>query len=207
MNESFLVTALVHRLEKARYHRLPIPFRVASVAFEFAAALRGSGARALDLVIVIDTATGSESDRDGKSVRHRVEALSRALDVTSSRYTLSVILVGAALGDEVRALSETCRVLTVPSEALDATSGIELDKNPDLDDHIRVLLPLELPDEEQVSADGLPSTLVLLTKELPESPDSVLLQDLIRGSYRGEQGVRAALGKRIDDVLGELDAQ
>ena len=55
-----------------------------------------------------------------RRVRQRVEALSRALDITQSRYVLTVILAGAALQGDVETLSATCRVLSVESISLDA---------------------------------------------------------------------------------------
>lgn len=92
---------------------------MAGVGFEFTGAMRGRDGRSLDLVLLVDTTTGDFGDRDGARVRQRVEALSRALDVTGSRYVVTVILAGAALAEGVEALSETCRVLQVESVALD----------------------------------------------------------------------------------------
>lgn len=110
MTGSLLVEGLIKRLESAGYARLPTPFKVASVDFDFTAAMRGRDGRALDLVLIVDTATGDFGDRDGARVRQRVEALSRALDITQSRYLLTVILAGATLEGDIEALSETCRV-------------------------------------------------------------------------------------------------
>jgi len=81
--------------------------------------MRGRDGRALDLILLIDTTTGDFGDRDGGRVRQRVEALSRALDVTGSRYVVTVILAGAVLTEGIEALSETCRVLQVEGVALD----------------------------------------------------------------------------------------
>ena len=52
MSASLLVQALVQRLRDAGYDSIPTPFRVASVEFDFTAALRGREGRALDLVLV-----------------------------------------------------------------------------------------------------------------------------------------------------------
>ncbi|KTE25815.1 MULTISPECIES: hypothetical protein [unclassified Sphingopyxis] len=204
MSDSILVATLVRRLESAGYERLPRPFRVASVEFDFAATLRGKGARGLDLVLVVDTATGSPDDRSSDDVRSRVEALSRALDVTGSRYTLTLVIVGAVVTDDVRVLSETCRVLAVAAIDLKSADGNTLGDESPFDDYIRILLPLRLPPgERERHEDGPTGTLGLISGELESSVDQILVQDLVRGSYRGEQGVRAALGKRIDTVLGE----
>ena len=66
---------------------------VANVEFSFTRALRGSDGRSLDLIILVDTTTGDFGDRNAGRVRQRVEALSRALDVTGSRYVVTVILM------------------------------------------------------------------------------------------------------------------
>ncbi|MGG2324774.1 hypothetical protein, partial [Salmonella enterica] len=82
---------------------------------------------ALDLVLLVDTTTGEFGDRDGERVRQRVEALSRALDVTGSRYVVTVILAGAILAEGIEALSETCRVSQVEGITLDP-GGTPLDE-------------------------------------------------------------------------------
>lgn len=69
MSDGLLVRGLVRRLQAARYKMLETPFRVASVDFDFTAALLGTGGRALDLVLIVDTATGGFGDRNAASVR------------------------------------------------------------------------------------------------------------------------------------------
>ena len=71
MTASLLVEGLVKRLEVAGYTRLSTPFKVASVDFEFTAALRGRDGRGLDLVLIVDRATGDHGDRDAIRVRQR----------------------------------------------------------------------------------------------------------------------------------------
>lgn len=72
MSDSPLVNVIVNRLHEAGYRDLETPFRVATVEFEFTAALRGSDRRSLDLVLIMDTTTGSFGDRDSERVRQRV---------------------------------------------------------------------------------------------------------------------------------------
>ena len=127
MSDSPLVNVIVARLREAGYRDLSAPFRVATVEFEFTAALRGNDRRALDLVLVVDTTTGEFGDRDSARVRQRVEALGRALDVTGSRYVVTAILAGAALGGDIEALTETCRVLHVDGLRLDSNGELEGD--------------------------------------------------------------------------------
>jgi hypothetical protein len=201
-----LVGALVRRLEEAGYKSLSTPFRVASVEFEFTAALHGSGPRSLDLVIIIDAATGSFGDTDGNSVRNRIEALSRALDITRSRYALTAVIVGATLAKTIEALSETCRVLTVPAITLGddgrPAGSVETEV---MDDQIRLLLPLVLPVGDVVTQTGKIDAVGTLLKGLSDKLDSVLVRALVDAASLGDEGVKRALGKRIDDVLGDLE--
>jgi hypothetical protein len=203
MTGSLLVTGLVKRLEAAGYQPLSTPFRVASVDFEFTAALRGTAGRGLDLVLLVDTATGDHGDRDAAKVRQRVEALSRALDITGSRYVLTLILAGASLRGDIEALSATCRVLTIEHAALDGSGEPMGDAEAEaLDDHIRVLLPLDLRGDDAGNAlenDPIAELLALL----PEAVDSELVRTISEASINGEDAVTKALGVRLEQVLSE----
>jgi hypothetical protein len=203
MTDSLLVSGLVKRLETAGYLPLSTPFRVASVDFEFTAALRGTAGRGLDLVLIVDTATGEHGDRDAAKVRQRVEALSRALDITGSRYVLTIILAGASLPGDIDALSATCRVLTIEHASLDGdgrpTSEMAAEA---LDDHIRVLLPLDLRTNDVAEAlEGDPVGGLL--SALPATLDRRLVRAIAEASLNGEDAVTRALGKRLEDVLSE----
>jgi hypothetical protein len=202
MSEALLVRAIVLRLRAAGYKVLATPFRVASVDFEFTAALLGSGGRALDLILIVDTATGEFGDRNAATVRQRIESLSRALDVTQSRYLLTVILAGASLTTLIDSLSSICRVLTVENAILDGDGHPNGEAEAEaLDDHIRLLLPLDLPGEVPLpdSAPSDPITEFLDT--LPTSLDQTLLRGIAEASSRGEAAVTRALGKRLGEVL------
>jgi hypothetical protein len=199
---SLLVDGLVKRLESAGYTRLSTSFKVASVDFEFTAALRGRDGRALDLVLIVDTATGDHGDRDSTRVRQRVEALSRALDITQSRYLLTVILAGASLPDDIDALSWTCRVLNVEAASLDGEGKpIDAAAAEALDDHIRVLLPLNLPHTEDEQGPPQGDTISELLDDLPKDLDEPLVRSLVAASSQGEAAVTKALGDRIGEVM------
>lgn len=203
MTGSLLVRGLVKRLEAAGYQSLGTPFRVASVDFEFTAALLGTAGRGLDLILIVDTATGDHGDRDAAKVRLRVEALSRALDITGSRYVLTVILAGASLQGDIEALSATCRVLTIEHAALDS-AGIPVgdEAAESLDDHIRVLLPLDLRGDDAGEAlEGDPISELLAV--LPNTVDDELVQAIADASMSGEEAVTKALGTRLEEVLLE----
>lgn len=201
MSTSLLVHALVRRLHEAGYDSLSTPFRVASVEFEFTAALRGRKGRALDLILIVDTSTGDHGDRDSLSVQQRVEALSRALDITQSRYVLTVILAGAMLVGDIDALTQTCRVLNIEMALLD-DEGHPVDQAAAqaFDDHIRLLLPLDLPsstDHPQTGIDAVAS----LSAALPKSLNSDLLKAVVAASTRGDKAVTKALSEVLGNSL------
>ena len=202
MSNSPLVNVILDRLRKAGYHDLAAPFQVATVEFEFTAALRGSGGRALDLVLVVDTTTGEFGDRDSARVRHRVEALSRALDVTGSRYVVTVILAGAALGKDIEALAETCRVLNVDGVPLNA-NGEPVDDaaRNQLQDRIRVLLPLTLPPLLVLTEDGSGPAMDQLVRALPAGLDKTLLAAVTSASQQGEWAVTDAMASVLGAIL------
>jgi hypothetical protein len=190
MSDSPLVQAVQERLRGAGYRDLSTPFKIAGVEFAFTGAMRGRDGRALDLVLMVDTTTGDFGDRDGGRVRQRVEALSRALDVTGSRYVVTVVLAGAVLEEGIEALSETCRVLQVEGVTLDdhgkpANEAAERQ----LDDRIRVLLPLTLPAPLLETHDGSGPAMEQLIRALPVGTKKTLIDALIVASSAGEQEV------------------
>jgi hypothetical protein len=199
---SLLVDGLVERLERAGYAQLPTPFKVASVDFEFTAALRGRDGRALDLILIVDSATGDFGDREGSRVRQRVEALSRALDITQSRYLLTVILAGATLQGDIETLSETCRVLSVEAAALDGEGRPLSEAAAEaFDDQIRVLLPLNVLHDDNIADTVKSDTIGELLAALPVELDKSLVDTVVAASSRGETAVTKALGDRLAEVL------
>lgn len=202
MSSSPLVHTIQERLREAGYSDLPTPFKVAGVEFAFTGAMRGRAGRSLDLVLLVDTTTGDYGDRDGGRVRQRVEALSRALDVTGSRYLVTVILAGAVLAEGIEALSETCRVLQVEGMNLD-DQGKPADNEAkrQLDDRIRVLLPLTLPLPVVEAQNGSGPAMDQLIRALPADTDPGLLIALIKASNDGEQAVTDAVALAIDSAF------
>ncbi|MBP7705008.1 MAG: hypothetical protein KA105_06950 [Caulobacter sp.] len=202
MSDALLIQALVSRLQVKGYESLATPFRVATVEFQFTAALRGKEGRALDLVLIVDTSTGDYGDREPERVKRRVEALSRALDVTGSRYVLTVILAGAALTGNIDALSETCRVLNVEGVRLNDDGQPESEEAVEyLDDQIRILLPLDL---KGAGSEPVPTSLnamAMLSGALPADFDPDLLNLLVSASVGGEDSVETAIGAALDLAL------
>jgi hypothetical protein len=202
MSDALLVRGLVLRLQAAGYNVLETPFRVASVDFDFTAALLGTEGRSLDLILIVDTATGEFGDRDAAAVRQRIESLSRALDVTQSRYLLTVILAGASLATLVDSLSPICRVLTIETATLKADGTPSSNEAKEaLDDHIRLLLPLDLRVDEAAGDVAPRDPIMELMATLPPTLDQALLRGVAEASARGEDAVTKALGKRLGDVL------
>lgn len=202
MTGSPLVQAIQERLRDAGYTDLPTPFKVAGVEFAFTGAMRGRDGRALDLVLLVDTTTGDFGDRDGGRVRQRVEALSRALDVTGSRYVVTAILAGAVLAEGIEALSETCRALLVEGVSLD-DQGMPADDTAkrQLDDRIRVLLPLTLPTPVSETQNGSGPAIDQLIRALPADTDVALVNALIASSSDGEQAVTDAVALVINGAF------
>ena len=198
MSTAPLVQAILDRLHRAGYHDLSTPLRVAGVEFAFTGALRGRYGRALDLVLLVDTTTGDFGDRDGARVRQRVEALSRALDVTASRYVVTLILVGAALAEGVEALSETCRVLQVENIALDpAGQPANETAQQQLDDRIRVLLPLTLPLAATDAEAGSGPAMDQLIRALQHETDKAFRDAVVDASAAGEAAVTDAAAQAV----------
>ncbi len=202
MSDSPLVNVILGRLREAGYRDLAAPFQVASVEFKFTAALRGSNRRALDLVLVVDTTTGKFGDRDGARVRERISALNRALDVTGSRYVVTVILAGATLGQDIEVLAETCRVLHVDSLPLNANGEPADDAACNqLEDRIRVLLPLTLPSPLIVTESDSGPAMDQVARALSSEVDETLLTAVTTASQQGEQAVTDALASVLGAVL------
>jgi hypothetical protein len=202
MSRSPLVHAIQERLRDAGYSDLPTPFKVAGVEFAFTGAMRGREGRALDLVLLIDTTTGDHGDREGGRVLQRIEALSRALDVTGSRYVVTAVLAGAALAEGIEALSETCRVLQVEGARLDdeGKPADEIAKR-QLDDRIRVLLPLTLPLPAVETPNGRPAMDQLIRALSASAAADALVGALINASNNGEQAVTDAIGLAINGAF------
>ncbi|MBW8640409.1 hypothetical protein K1W69_24670 [Hoeflea sp. WL0058] len=201
MSTSPLVSAIAKRLRAAGYSDVATPFRVASVSFDFTRVMRGRDGRAHDLVIVIDTATGEMGDTDSVQVRRRIETLSRALDVVGSRLVLTVVLAGASTANDIEALSETCRVLVVEPIGV-GLDGVPKDKlaRQQLDDRIRLLLPLEIPPRDE-GLDVEPAADEALKTKLPNTIDKNFLQVLLNSSRHGEDAVEREMRRVFDDRM------
>jgi hypothetical protein len=196
MTSSPLIAAIRQRLNEAGYDDLPTPFRMAGVEFQFTGALRGRHGRALDLVLLVDTTAGSFGDSDGARVRARIQALSRALDVTASRYVLTVVLAGATLPGDIDSLADTARVLHVDTLPVNKAGIPDLDR---LEDSIRVLLPLSIPQPAANEQDGTAQD--QLEKALKNVVDAATIRTIMDAAEHGDEAVTTAIASMIDTAL------
>lgn len=196
MTSSPLIAAIRQRLNEAGYDDLPTPFRMAGVEFQFTGALRGRHGRALDLVLLVDTTAGSFGDSDGARVRARIQALSRALDVTASRYVLTVVLAGATLPGDIDSLADTARVLHVDTLPVNKAGIPDLDR---LEDSIRVLLPLSIPQPAANEQDGTAQD--QLQKALKNVVDAATIRTIMDAAEHGDEAVTTAIASMIDTAL------
>jgi hypothetical protein len=151
------------------------------------------------MVLIVDTSAGEHGDNSGPRTRQRIEALSRALDVSGSHLVLTAILAGAPLSTaDVEALSRLCRVLTLESIHLNRSGEPATDDAArELDDRLRILLPLTLERGQGSIADPIGE----LERRLPDSLDRTMARKLLAASGRGESAVSRAIGELLDEAL------
>jgi hypothetical protein len=179
------VERVVAVLTQAGYRPVSMPLIVASVPFDFAAALIGAE-RALDLIIVLDTVEEPEA-----RIRQKVEALSRALDVIGSCRPLTAVLAGPRPhAVTLDALGRVCRVLPVGTPVGPATDQ-------SLDDWLAVLLPLHLPQPTHAVADPMGE----LVRHMPQALDRAITRALINGAPKGAEAVKHVLRTLVLEPL------
>ncbi len=199
MTTSALANAIINRLETIGYRRLPTPFQVASVRFDFTAVLQGQQGRGFDFVLIVDTSAGEYGDKSGPRTRQRIEALSRALDVSGSRLVLTAILAGAPLPTaDVDEISRICRVLTLERVDLNAM-GVPTTKEAarELDDRLRILLPLKLETTQVSAADPIGD----VEKRLQGTVDPNTAKKLLGSTSRGNEAVVATIKELLEKAL------
>jgi hypothetical protein len=158
------------------------PLRVASVPFDFAAVLVGTG-RSPDLIVVVDTVEEQSELR----LRQKIDGLGRALDIAGSRRPLTAVLVGPKPSDvTLEAISRVCRVLPVGTP-----TGQTADA--ELHDWLSVLLPLPLPHPGQAVADPAGA----LAARLPADLHPALRGALVTASAQGASMVREELARLL----------
>jgi hypothetical protein len=181
------VAKVVEVLKAAGYRQLDLPLVVASVPFEFAAALVGTG-RTPDLVVVIDTM----HDRDARA-RQKIDGLGRAMDVARSRRPLTAVLAGPRPDDAtLSAIGRVCRVLPIGTP-----TGADADRF--LHEWLSVLLPLTLP----VAGDSGATSERELTRHLPADVPPELRAIFLEAATRGDVAVQSALRDLVVNALSD----
>lgn len=185
MSEGGPVARVITMLEPGGYVLLDQPQAIAGVPFDFDALLVGR--TTLDLIAVVDLAI----DADAQSIRRRVEALGRALDVVESNRPLTIVLIGPRPPQgSIRAMAEIARVLMVgtPVEGDDAS----------LRDALAVLLPLDITTDpaELDEASAWEERRERLRSDHPAEVEAVLV-----AAGRGEAAVTAALRSLLAAAL------
>ena len=184
------VERIVAILKEAGYRELSLPLTIASVPFDFAAALVGTG-KAADLIVVVDTVQDSES-----RTRQKIAGLGRALDVAGSRRPLTAVLAGPRpLDPTLDAIAGNCRVLPVGTP-----TGADADQL--LREWLAVLLPLRLPHLGEAVAD----TTRELAMHIPRNLESALQTSILEAAPNGTAAVREALRHLVVEPLDDSDA-
>jgi len=106
------------------------------------------------------------------------------------------------LAEGIEALSEICRVLQVEGITLD-DQGKPADETAErhLDDRIRVLLPLTLPEPLPEPQHGSGPAMDQLIRALPSNTDKALVAAVIAASGAGEQAVSDAVARVINSAF------
>lgn len=177
---------VVSVLESAGFSQMGRIISVAEIPFEFTATLARPDS--LELVAVVDL-----FEVDERAILRRLDGLSRALDLTRSRRTITAILVGPSPSAFVlEAISRVARVLPVGSPV-----GERADE--ELRNSLAVLLPLALvSDAEQTTTwESMKTSL--------ESQQANDLKPLLSAAALGEASVRHVLQQTLAKCLDGLD--
>jgi hypothetical protein len=182
MTDSTPVGRITSALESAGYLRLPQALLVGGLRLDFPAAFVHQASSA-ELILVADTAAEDET-----LLTRKMNAVARALDVSRSRRSLTLVLAGPRpKPTTLELLAKVCRVL--PTGSVTGTDADVVVNN-----WLAVLLPLTLPPADSTAADPLVRVRNLATKQL----DGPILR-LVDVASQGEQAVQRELHQLIDD--------
>jgi hypothetical protein len=177
------VGKIIELLTGAGYKQLATPLDIAGLKFEFPAALLGTGPSP-DLIVVFDTAFEPE-----ERVRNKIQSIARALDVMKSRRPLTAILAGPRPRTAtLDAMSKVCRVLPIGV----AEDG---DEEAALRNWLAVLMPLQLPQTTEATADPMAELLQQIGAPEPHT------QKLLNAAGQGSEQVRTALCELVEEPL------
>lgn len=183
------VNHVVNRLEEAGYVSQQMPLLIASIDFKFSGLLVGKSS-SHELIVCL-----SSYDSNGFDIGRNLQNLARALDYVASKRPLIAIIVGPELESElIESLSKVARVLSV---------SLEEQENQALDDILAVLLPLELPDVNELNVDALVELAKYFEGDMEDEFPSVIMHFADMGS----RSVRDALNNFLTQVLQEEEKE
>lgn len=172
------IETVLGALETAGFERLPRPLMVAGSAFEFDAAVKGTGV-SNDLVVVAMSPTAP------RRLVRLLSGLSRTLDQVESRRPVTLVLLGEPPDASTMAdLERHARVLTIESRAPKPDQVLQA---------VAVLMPLTLPSATSRGQDPLTEVARFLGSSLSKEH-----QALIEAAKVGPEEVRESLRRYID---------
>jgi hypothetical protein len=182
MTDSTPVGRITSTLEAVGYRRILTGLRVGNLNFEFPAAFVPDKSSS-DLILVADSTEESED-----ALSRKVNGVARALDVTRSTRSLTLVVTGPRPSDAaLESMSRVCRVL--PTGSISGPDGENMLKN-----WIAVLLPLTLPQAQAVSVDALANV-----RNAAHALDEKT-RNLIETALQGQLAVSRALHACIDEA-------
>lgn len=183
MTYSSSVDQVVTLLSDVGYTRLVVPFSLAGLSFDVAAAMVGTD-RSSDFVIIEDTV-----ETPPKDIQVRIESIARAMDALDSKRPITVVLVGPRpSAGELDAISRVSRALPIGTAS-------QNDQNDVLRNWLAVLLPLPALSTGSQLADPL--------SELSGNVDSddVVISELLEAARLGTSAVEERLHLIIERCL------
>jgi hypothetical protein len=188
MTDSTPLGRITSTLEAAGYRCITNGLRVGNLTFEFPAAFVKEQSSS-DLILVADSA-----DEPEDALSRKVNGVARALDITQSTRSLTLVVTGPRPTDAaLESLGRVCRVL--PTGNISGVEGDTLLKN-----WLAVLLPLSLPMEEATATNPLASVRTA-ARRLDDTT-----QRLIEAASQGPAAVKMALYATID-AAARLDKE
>lgn len=189
MTDSTPVGRVAPALVGAGYVRLPDVLVVGGMKLEFSAAFVHQKSTT-ELVLVADTA----AEDDALLIR-KMNGVARALDVSRSRRSLTLVLAGPRPKPAtLESLGRVCRVLPLGS-----VTGADADVV--VRNWLAVLLPLTLPQTDGSAINPL-TRIGTLAASLDEP-----LRRLVDVAAKGESAVKQGLHKLIDDASSAPEEQ
>lgn len=182
MTDSTPVGLITSALEGSGYLRLPRSLLVGGLKLDFPAAFVHHKS-STELILVADTASEDEA-----LLTRKMNGVARALDVSRSRRSLTLVLVGPRPKPvTLEYLGKVCRVL--PLGSVTGTDADEVVHN-----WLAVLLPLTLP-----QADGAAINPLTRVRNLVGKLDEPLRR-LVDVAAQGEKTVQRNLHQLIDEA-------